>query len=355
MLSFGTVICTYNRRALLEQSLRHWSQSSRLPDQVIVVDATQDAASYRDSLVEKFPNLFARRDSQYIVTNQAGLTRQRNVGLNAVKTDVVCFADDDAFVSPSYIDKILEVFEKDTDGLIGGVNGVAEGQFDNWPQKTYREFRNYVRHHFGGFVQRIHLPKHYTHLFDPMPATVRYLPLIHIDRLWGANMNYRAEALKGLQFDENFQRYGLFEDVDLSIQVGKNYKLVCRLDAELSHDFQLGQSTRPNDAKYFLFSWLNSAYIIEKLLPYEESRQAHKNLFHITRLLSKTLPAKLSQSRVKTLGDAQLLHSAERLIEALQSSEQSDALGLRFVTLQAEVNQLLQNASEPLSLRSPLA
>ncbi|MBD2260579.1 glycosyltransferase [Pseudanabaena sp. FACHB-2040] len=340
MLSFAAVVCTYNRYALLEQSLSHWSQASRLPDQFIVVDATENAASYRDRLVEKFPQLFSQPESQYIVTDRPGLTRQRNVGLDAVKTDIVCFADDDTFITPSYIDKILEVFEKDTAGSIGGVNGVAEGQFDNWPQRTYREFRNYVRHHYGGQLQRIHLPQHYTHLFDPIPTPLKALPLIHIDRLWGANMNYRTEALKGLRFDENFQRYGLFEDVDLSIQVGQRYKLVCRLDAELSHDFKLGESTRPNDAKYFLFSWLNSAYIIEKLLPYDESRQAHRNLFNLTRFLAKAAPKRLSAGRLKTLGNDPLISSAEQLIKSLQACNSKEQLEETFVHLQREVSQV---------------
>lgn len=339
MLSFAAVICTYNRQALLDQSLSHWSKASRLPDQFIVVDATENAASYRDSLVEKFPQLFSPANSQYIVTDQPGLTRQRNVGLDAVKTDIVCFADDDTFITPSYIDKVLEIFEKDTDSCIGGVNGVAEGQFDNWPQKTYREFRNYVRHHFGGLGQRIHLPKHYTHLFEPIPASLQRLPLIHIDRLWGANMNYRTKALEGLRFDENFQRYGLFEDVDLSIQVGKNYKLVCYLDAQLTHDFKLGQSTRPNDAKYFLFSWLNSAYIIEKLLPCEESRQAHKNLFNLTRFISKTAPKQFAENRLKTLGNDRLIHSAEQLVKSLQECKSKEQLSEKFVQLQTEISQ----------------
>jgi glycosyltransferase involved in cell wall biosynthesis len=339
MLSFAAVICTYHRSDLLEQSLHHWSQSNRLPDQLIVVDASEAAARDCDRIVAQFPQLFARPGSQYIITDQPGLTRQRNVGLRAVTTDIVCFADDDAFVSPSYLEKILEVFEKDAEGVIGGVNGVAAGQFDNWPQRTYREFRNYVRHHYGGRLQRIHLPAHYTHLFDPMPTSLQGLPLIHIDRLWGANMNYRTAALQGLQFDENFQRYGLFEDVDLSIQVGQHHKLVCRLDAELSHDFTLGESTRPNDAKYFLFSWLNSTYIIEKLLPYEESRQAHRNLFNLTRFLSRRAPKRITEPRLKTLGNPALIATAEQLIQTLQSCSPHQ-LEATFIRLQEDISQI---------------
>ncbi|MBF2026259.1 MAG: glycosyltransferase family 2 protein, partial [Oscillatoriales cyanobacterium C42_A2020_001] len=131
MLTFGTVICTYNRPQLLEQCLASWSGSSHLPDQFIVVDATPGAEQYSSQIIQKFPQLFANFNSHYIVTDKPGLTRQRNLGLKQLKTDVVCFADDDTFVSRDYLSKILEVFQADTQGAIGGVNGTASGQFDN--------------------------------------------------------------------------------------------------------------------------------------------------------------------------------------------------------------------------------
>jgi glycosyltransferase involved in cell wall biosynthesis len=43
MLTFGAVICTYNRKDILEKCLESWCQSKYLPDQFIVVDATVEA------------------------------------------------------------------------------------------------------------------------------------------------------------------------------------------------------------------------------------------------------------------------------------------------------------------------
>lgn len=337
MLTFGTVICTYNRRHLLEQSLSHWCQSNRFPDQFIVIDATEDAGQYRDVVMQKFPRLFSHPNSHYIVTNKPGLTIQRNLGLKFVETDIVCFADDDTFVTEDYVTKILEVFERDTYQSIGGVNGVALGQFDQWQQKYSRLIKNYVRHHYGWWIQRIHVPKHATKLFEPLAPELRGLPLIHIDRLWGANMNYRTELIYDLGFDENFQRYGLFEDVDMSVRVGKTHKLVCRLDAEITHDDSLGKSTRPSDARYFLASWVNSAYIIEKLFPCNESRHSHQRLFDLISFIAKTGPQDLREKKFRTLGNEELLQTAKRYVALLQESSSQGALEETFVKLQEEI------------------
>ena len=340
MLTFGTVICTYNRSHLLEQCLASWNHSDYLPNQFIVVDASPDAEQYASQIIQSFPRLFASLDNHYITTDKPGLTRQRNLGLKKLKTDIACFADDDTFITPTYVSKILEVFQNDSHAAIGGVNGVSIGQFDNWKQKNFRLVKNYFRHNLGSLVQRIHIPENDTQLFQPLPSELHNLPLIHIDRLWGANMNYRTELIYNSGFDEAFQRYGLYEDVDLSVRVGKTHKLVCRLDAEVEHDNNLGKSTRPNDARYFLASWLNSTYLIEKLFPCDESRNSHKRLFQLTKLISQAAPQKISEKKLKTLGNEALLKLAQEYILSLRSCHDSISLSETFVQLQNEIYEL---------------
>ncbi len=340
MLTFGTVICTYNRAHLLEQCLASWSHSAVLPDQFIIVDATPNAEHYAAGIVEKFAQLFKKSGSEYIITDKPGLTRQRNLGLKKIKTDIVCFADDDTFITSNYISKILEVFETDSQSIVGGVNGVSTGQFDNWQQKNFRLIKNYFRHHFGPFAQRIHIPKEYTKLFAPLPCELRSFPLIHIDRLWGANMNYRTELIWDSGFDEAFQRYGLYEDVDMSVRIGKTHKLVCRLDAEVEHDEVLGKSTRPSNARYFLASWLNSAYIIEKLFPYDESRNSHWRLFQLTKFFYRVKTEKLLESKSGLISNESLLNLAQKYIYTIQNCQNEASLKETFIRLQNEIYEL---------------
>lgn len=337
MLSFGTVICTYKRQHLLEQCLESWQRSHRLPNQLIVVDATPNASEYQAELMHKFSSLFDQPDNHYIISEQPGLTLQRNIGLQRVKTDIVCFVDDDAHISPDYVGKIVEVFEHDQQKTIGGVNGTALGQFDNSSQKYARFFRNYVRHHFGKVAQRIRIPAEQTKLHEPLTSELQTLPLIHIDRLWGANMNYRTELIYNLGFDENFQRYGLFEDVDISVRVGKTHKLVCRLDALIDHDETLGKSTRPKEAQYFLASWVNSAYIIEKLFPCAESRNAHQRFFELLRLFSAISPEAVRTKKFRALGNAELFNQAHVFIQELRQCQSSEELGAKFQQIQLQI------------------
>lgn len=337
MLTFGTVICTYNRPHLLERCLEAWNCSNDLPDQFIVVDATEGAEQYRTKLMQKFPRLFAKSDSQYLIAPKPGLTAQRNLGLKQLQTDIACFTDDDAFITPTYVSKILDVFQTDSHKTIGGVNGVATGQFDHPSQRYFRLAKNYFRHHLGWFLQRIHIPKSDTKLFEAIAPELSHFPLIHIDRLWGANMNYRTELIYNLGFDENFKRYGLFEDVDMSVRVGKTHKLVCRLDAEITHDDALGQSTRPNDARYFLASWVNSAYIIEKLFPCDESRNSHQRLFNMVKLASAIAPPKIAEQKLKTLGAERLIETAHEYVALLRNCDDQRSLSETFVKLQTDI------------------
>lgn len=333
-LTFGVIICTYNRKSILQRALQHWQQSIRRPDQFLVIDATSQAEQYLEELIDKNRSLFSESASDYIVSQQAGTSLQRNIGLERIKTDIVCMVDDDTFVTPNYVNKIVDLFQRDTGQLIGGVNGVSIGQFNNPRQRYFREAKNFLRHRFGYLAQRIHIPKSQTRLFQPLPAELTSLPLIAIDRLWGANMNYRRSALGDLRFDENFKRYGLYEDVELSVRVGQTHKFVCRIDAEIMHDDDLGKTTRPSDIRYFLASWLNSAYIIEKLFPCDESRNAHQRLFNLSRLISSSLSPEKRRHKLKTLGNTELFQIAESYSNLLRKSAQQQQLGETFAELQ---------------------
>ncbi|MEB3294066.1 MAG: glycosyltransferase family A protein [Synechococcales bacterium] len=338
MVSFGTIICTYNRQSILEKALAHWQSSIDASDQFLVVDASPNAESSRQKMLDRFPQLFKGSGSDYIVSNQPGLTRQRNLGLKYLTTDITCFVDDDTFITPTYVDRIRQIFQADTQKMIGGVNGVAKGQFDNWQQRYTRLGRNYLRHQFGNWLgQRIHIPHHSTQRHQPLPPELNHFPLIHIDRLWGANMNYRTELIQSQGFDENFQRYGLYEDVEMSARVGKTHKLVCCLDAEIEHDETLGQSTRPNDARYFLASWANSAYIIEKLFPCPESRLAHRRYFDVFQLVSKLAPRPVADRKFRSLGNSQLLSQAQDYIHQIQQCQTPETLSDTFVQIQLQI------------------
>ena len=158
-----------------------------------------------------------------------------------------------------------------------------------------------------------------------------------MDRLWGANMNYRTEVIRGMRFDENFQRYGLYEDVDFSVRVGQTHRLALRVDAEVFHDTTLGQTTRPAEGRYFLMSWANSTYVIEKLFPCSESRKPHERLFKLTEVLSTISPESVRTAKSRTLGDPALFAKAREFIDRLRRASDRDELEKAFLEVQAEV------------------
>ncbi len=58
-----------------------------------------------------------------VIESAAGSSTQRNAGLARVASPVVFFPDDDALWFPGFSSAVMRIYERDTDGLIGGVGG----------------------------------------------------------------------------------------------------------------------------------------------------------------------------------------------------------------------------------------
>src|SRR5690606_9305811 len=120
------IICTYMRPGPLKRLLESVMEQSRLPDEVLVVDGSTDAATRE--MLEK--TNFSRLKYFQVDEAHRGLTRQRNYGIQQLADDtaVVCFLDDDTVLEPDYFEQLLSTYLKFPDALaVGGyiVNEVA--------------------------------------------------------------------------------------------------------------------------------------------------------------------------------------------------------------------------------------
>lgn len=105
----SVVICTYNRRVLVERAVRSLMAQTRPAEslEVILVDnnSTDDTFSWAGGLAEEFPQLRAVQE-----TNQ-GLSFARNRGAREARAPIVAFLDDDAVAVPEWVDALLCPFE----------------------------------------------------------------------------------------------------------------------------------------------------------------------------------------------------------------------------------------------------
>jgi glycosyltransferase involved in cell wall biosynthesis len=115
----SAIICTHNRAAYLAkaiQSLVDQNISSEKYDIIIVDNCSTDSTK---SVVEQF---VSRVNIRYLYEPNLGLSYARNTGWRNATGAYVAYLDDDAIACPSWLHKILEVFETVTPrpGCVGG-------------------------------------------------------------------------------------------------------------------------------------------------------------------------------------------------------------------------------------------
>lgn len=116
-MKVSVIICTRNRGPLIEQTLHSILAGSRLPDELLVVDQSDDGATGEvvQRIAESEPRL------RYLLTETRGLSRARNVGIREAQGDLIAFTDDDVVVFPDWLRRLEEEFQNYPDlGILFG-------------------------------------------------------------------------------------------------------------------------------------------------------------------------------------------------------------------------------------------
>jgi len=222
MTSDVLLLCTRNRSGEVRTCLDSVRVQTRVPDRVLVVDSSDDDATavVVADLATAWPmgSVIEHRRAE------PGLTRQRSEGIDASTEEIVHFIDDDTVLEPGYFAGIVDAFESDRAGRLGGVGGFVTDQ----PPHRFRRVDSW----FGleGTAEGMVLPsgrnvRVYTEPREPM--TVDWLP--------GCAMSYRrtvfARERPNLRLD--VQSNG--EDVELSYRVRQYWSLVITPRARMEH------------------------------------------------------------------------------------------------------------------------
>jgi GT2 family glycosyltransferase len=201
-----------NRPDELCRCIDHIRAQTSLPGEVIVVDASNDILT-KDRLSKRFAALpFMLR---YLRAEEAGMARQRRLGVESTSAEIVLFLDDDVYIERRFVEELLRVFVERDFARIGGVTG-HESQATRLPvwDPSYL-----VR-----FLLGLPIPGRGKFRFSGLHASANGLRGVRrVQFLGGAFTAYRRDVLLEMPPDgEKFP--GPFEDVDLSYRVSRRYQ-----------------------------------------------------------------------------------------------------------------------------------
>lgn len=107
MSKISVVICTHNRAQYLGEALQSLTRQSLPKDQFEVLVINNRSSDETIQIAETYTSLL---HLTLINEPRLGLSNARNRGLEACKTDLICFIDDDAIASEGYLIAVLDGF-----------------------------------------------------------------------------------------------------------------------------------------------------------------------------------------------------------------------------------------------------
>ena len=221
-LKLTFVVATRDRPDELIRMWRSLRSQSRVPDEVVIVDASARPSTLVGP--QAGPPALC-----YIRTAVASATRQRNIGLDAVRPEagLVGFLDDDAVLEEGAVEEMLRFWE----GADGAVGGAAFNLVNHPPLDLASLKHTRLAESLGFYSKRpgTVAPSGFQTMIGFVERTTwtDWLPS-------GASV-WRREVVRDYRFDEWFDGYSYLEDLDFSYRVGKSFKLAVVAGARYSH------------------------------------------------------------------------------------------------------------------------
>ncbi len=234
-MNLTVIVVTLNRPEELRRCLGCLFEQTPRPQQVIVVDASQDELS-RHVTTEFADALYLRNGNGY-----GRMTRSRNIGLLRSTGDIIAFLDDDAFAHAGWSENLLQTYGDDA--TVGAVGGRALNNQPNEASEGVLEIGKLRRDgNLSGFFAA-----------DPCRT-------IEVDHIMGCNMSFRREVLAKLGgFREDYPGIsGVREDSDMCLRVREiGYRILFNPKAVVDHLGAPQAAGKRFDLRYSFYSQHN--------------------------------------------------------------------------------------------------
>lgn len=227
------VIPTYGRPEILVRLLDSLASLPDAPGEVVVVDGSPNSDTRAASAKwrERSPGPFRLT----YVQSPAGLTLQRNVGLDTSEGEFIYFLDDDCLPLPGYFRSMRQVFAEDKRRVVGGVRGVFTNSYGQ-PLPAIWKLRIAL-----GLVEAEPPGKYFPigssntwNSFKPFQGSRP------VDVLAGGAAAYRREVFEKHRFSKFFYGYAQGEDLEFSRRIASDWELRVSGDALVNHNHAEG-------------------------------------------------------------------------------------------------------------------
>lgn len=232
----AVIIPTRNRPRVLLRTLESIAAQDLQPEEVVVIDGSDEGARIGAEEVRhcglSFPVSLRRAD----VISAAG---QRNQGVRLTVQPIVGFFDDDIILRSGCFRELFRAI--DGDPTVGAVGASIENQSYRPPKRSLKWLLDRLADRPG--------PSYEGRVIGP---ALNFLPEFRpgndasqVDWLSTTCSLYRRAAMPLPPFSEFFTGYSLMEDLALSLEIGKRWRLLYVHAARIYHDSQ--PATHKND------------------------------------------------------------------------------------------------------------
>ena len=236
-LAYSAVIPTKDRYEDADAAVEVLLGQTRLPERIVVVDASSHAYAPSSANVERA----ARRGVDLVVIeSRPSTSAQRNVGARGVRSPVVLFLDDDVRLPSDYAEVLLARWEAAGLEAFGGMAGTPavvprQGAIGRAVRRL--TMLNYVDPSRPGMTWR-------------RSGKVRYVPepraAVQVPALGAGATAYRTDLALAHPFDERFPGYAPGEDLEMAFRVATAAPLLQTPEVRWTHLWDPRERSSPS-------------------------------------------------------------------------------------------------------------
>ncbi|MDO9333402.1 MAG: glycosyltransferase [Dehalococcoidales bacterium] len=222
ILRYSVVIPTKDRIDDLTRCIQSLESQSVRPMEIIIVDG-----SITQQTREMISEMSGKHGIplKYIRQTVGKFGRAKNIGAMQAKGDVVLFVDDDVILDEYYIEELDKVYQKDTAGVIGAVQGIC-ANIEPYGHIKTAYCRLFM---LGGW----HGTKSKLNPSGTITTPVSLSGTIKAAGFVGSAHSFRKHIFNEFQFDEIYE-YG--DELNFSVRVSRKYCLYVTPFAKFIHN-----------------------------------------------------------------------------------------------------------------------